>query len=139
MNTTERANAWGMWISAILDAKIPTGEAVESFRESLNDIPLRDALLSYAGHNPGSRESFAAILKAVTAEPTAPALSVFAAVAYLDGDMESAGRSVAEALNANENYSLAGLLSMGLGSNASPALLERSFTHFSPEELLELA
>ena len=101
-------------------------------------IPVRDAILSAIGSDPAARERIAWIaseIENVRGALDAPLRTTLAAISYLNGDYAVASNELGLV---TDDYSLADLLRAGLMMQAPAALLARSFSHLSPEELLEL-
>ncbi len=138
-----RQERWGDWLQAIVD--IDRHIAVEPAQiallaRTLHDIPIRDAVLAYSADpegqaRPGLDVLLARMMERSPLGAAIPAYTCAAALRYLDGDLMQAAHQVCQILEAEE-YSLARLLSNGLEMRAPASLLARSFSHFSPQQLL---
>ena len=138
-----RALAWRQWLDAIPNAAqgcLPDPERLVSLELSLQDIPLRDALLAQLARSTeleaaGTR----ALLRSITAHALvglAPeAWTCLAAAHYLCGEYAEAG-AIVERVMAVRTYSLAELLQSGLRARAPKELLHESFSAFDPNALL---
>lgn len=131
--------AWGITASECLadTALAPTmpEDIRESFRQSLADIGLRDAILSQSARQPEFRPALKQILAVLAEDENVPARTMLACMEFLDNDLEAADALVSSVLE-TEQYSLARLIKTGLEINAPASLLASSFSHFDPEEHL---
>lgn len=107
----------------------------EELREVLRDIPMRDAIIAEIARNEGDRGSARAMLTEVAANGDVPSTAILAALDFLEGDFDSAGKRVNHVLE-TEEYSFARLLRNGLDMRAPASMLQRSLTHFDPDELI---
>lgn len=131
--------AWGLTVSECLaDTNLaPTmpDDIRSSFRQSLADIGLRDAILSQSAIDPDCRPALKQVLAVLAEDDNVPARTLLACMEFLDGDMEAADVLVSSVLE-TEQYSLARLIKTGLDMRAPASLLATSFSHFTPEEHL---
>lgn len=132
-------SAWGITISACLNdtelAPTMPDDIRESFRQSLADIALRDAILAQSAREPEFRPALKQVLAVLAEDENVPARTMLACMEFLDNDLEAADALVSSVLEADD-YSLARLIKTGLEINAPASLLASSFSHYSPEEHL---
>lgn len=138
-----RKVSWRQWLDAIPHAAqgcLPDPERLVQLEMSLQDIPLRDALLAHlARASVTERQGLHQLLRGITAHVLvglAPeAWTCLAAAEYLSGSYQQAGEIVDRVLQVRE-YSLATLLRSGLIAKAPKELLHESFSAFDPSALL---
>lgn len=135
-----RTDHWDRWQVAIRDGAPAERSSRAALALSLQDIPLRDALLAQSAREHGAaRPAFRALLQELQTRCTLgtalPLYTCLAAMLYLDGDVD-ASRALVNAVLMVDEYSLARLLRNGLDMHAPSSLLARSFAHFDPIDLL---
>lgn len=115
-------------------ADMPEQLQAEMRETFLEDIPLRDAILAEIALYDEGREAAKAMLTKVAADGNVPAVTILAAIDFLESKFDDARAKVASVLE-TEEYSLARLLHNGLEMRAPASLLQRSLTHYTPEDL----
>lgn len=135
-----RTDYWDRWQAALREGTPTEGPSRAALALSLQDIPLRDALLAQSARDngaarPGFRAALSSLQSGCTLGTTLPLYTCLAAMLYLDGDVD-ASRALINAVLMVDEYSLARLLRNGLDMRAPSSLLARSFAHFDPIDLL---
>ena len=138
-----RRSRWEEWRTAIGTATSDDciePAILERLSRTLHDIPVRDAILAYSCDADTSvLGGLTTLLERITRRSVlgaaVPAYTCLAEMRYLAGDLTRASDAVRTILDAEE-YSLARLLHNGLEMRAPASLLARSFSHFSPQDLL---
>lgn len=137
--TTPRRRAlhaqWEAWLAI---GSIPLHQQTPAIR-TLEDLALRDALLSGLAHSPETLAQWLRISHALESEPTPPLFSVLASVYFLLQDREKCQEMLDKALEIGPDYSLAKLLLQALSSDAPQSIVLSAFAKYSPNELLERA